>query len=85
MTPYTNYLIITESNMFATFSLRFLYVFISEAGIAAEINLQVHIAAQAKGDINYKKRKYIAKVHVALPGSVFLDDELRRRTASNKL
>ena len=44
-----------EFKVFATFSLRFIYVFISEVGIAAAIHLNKYIAAQATGDSNKNK------------------------------
>ena len=45
-----------EYKVFATFHLRFLYVVISEVGVAATIHLKQYIAAQAKGDSNNKNK-----------------------------
>ena len=74
-----------EFNVFATFYLRFLYVFISEVGITAAIHLEKYTAAQAKGDTNKNTPPQGAEVLVVFPAFVLRDDELRRSTASNNL
>ena len=68
-------------NVFATFSLRFPNVFITEVGIAAAIHLKKHIATHAKGMNNLEKwNSPRAEFLSATPGVDHFDDDLGGRS-----